>query len=336
MSDSPSSLRSYSQIFIETDALAHPNTKSILSRLGNPRFTEIDRYKEIFNRKNQNFTIQKSFPRIILAIKETPFIYPFEHFIQEYDRDGFYVSLAKNCLYDCEYCYLRQNDGGDIVLFVNIDDMLKAAKEMKDNTRISISYDSDILALEPIFGALHAWIEFARENPDKQIELRTKCTDISIFSKQDIPQNFQIAFTILPPSIHKKYEHKTPSVKKRVAAAKELLKQNISVMLCIDPIIEEAGGFREYYEFIEELKLEFEGLRPDFSLGVFRMGDTLMKNIRKKEFRSELLYRPYIKIDDEFSFDRDVIEKLFFDLTQNLKTSFKNSTVCKPKFKKGA
>jgi len=336
MSDSPSSLRSFSQIFIETDALDHPNTKSILSRLNNPYFTEISHYKDIFNRKNQNFALQKNSPRAILAIKEPPFIYPFDDFIQEYDRAGFYVSLAKNCLYDCEYCYLRQNDGGDIVLFVNSEDMLEAAKDLKSDTRVSISYDSDILALEPICGYISSWIEFAKNHPDKQIELRTKCADISTLLDYEIPRNFQVAFTILPTEIHKQYEHKTPSVKKRVASAKKLLEKGVSVMICIDPIIEIDGSFCRYVEFIDELKLEFKDMQPEFSLGVFRMGESLMKSIRKKGFKSELLYRPYIKIEDEMSYEREKIEELFSTLEQKIKESFQESSVYKPKFKKGA
>jgi len=336
MSDSPSSRRSYSQVFIEKRAANLPKTKEILSKLGDVAVGSLDSYKEIFNRKNQNFDLQKRYPRLILALKEPPFIYPFSDFIQEYDKKGYYITLAKNCLYDCSYCYLRQNDGGDIVLFVNIEEMLESAKTLPQNSRLSISYDSDILALDSIFDVVNDWVAFAKANPSITVELRTKCTDIEPLLSSRLPQNFQVAFTVLPKEVQKAHERKTPSQDKRLTALEKLLEQDVNIMICIDPLIETDGGFEHYFGLVEELAGRFYGKNLTFSLGVFRMNEGLLKNIRKKEVGSRLFYRPYVKVEDEMSYEREAIESALFTLENRIKSSFTNVEVYKPKFKRGA
>lgn len=336
MSDSPSSRRSYSQVFVEKKAANLPKTKEILSKLDGLNVTQIESYKEVFNRKNQNFELQKRRPRLILAIKEPPFIYPFSDFIQEYDKKGYYITLAKNCLYDCSYCYLRQNDGGDIVLFVNIDEMLEAAEKLPPNSRLSISYDSDILALDSIFDVVSSWIAFAKANPPIKIELRTKCVHIEPILKHFVPDNFQVAFTVLPKEVQKLYESRTPSLDKRIEAINTLLSKNIEVMLCVDPLIEIAGDFDSYFRLIEELSARIDRKNILFSLGVFRMNEGLFRNIRKKEPKSKLFFRSYIKIEDEVSYDRDVVDLTLGLLEGQIRDSFTNTKVYKPKFKRGA
>ena len=56
-------------IYIEKKIINHPRTKFILSKFKNARHIEINRYGEIFNKRNQNFRIQKINPDLILAYK---------------------------------------------------------------------------------------------------------------------------------------------------------------------------------------------------------------------------------------------------------------------------
>ena len=56
-------------IYVEKIIKEHPRTKFILSKLKKAKTIEIDRYGEIFNKRNQNFRIQKNNPNLILAFK---------------------------------------------------------------------------------------------------------------------------------------------------------------------------------------------------------------------------------------------------------------------------
>ena len=53
---------------------SHDRVQAILSRYPGRSPIYIDSYGEVFNKKNQNFRIQKSFPNLILAYKNTGYI----------------------------------------------------------------------------------------------------------------------------------------------------------------------------------------------------------------------------------------------------------------------
>tara|TARA_Y200000002_G_scaffold85129_1_gene67731 strand:- start:1119 stop:1304 length:186 start_codon:yes stop_codon:yes gene_type:complete len=57
-------------IYVENEIKDHFRTLSILSKFKNSRIIFIDKYSEIFNRKNQSFRVQKKDPAVILAKKK--------------------------------------------------------------------------------------------------------------------------------------------------------------------------------------------------------------------------------------------------------------------------
>ncbi|MFW5989989.1 MAG: radical SAM protein, partial [Campylobacterales bacterium] len=293
-------------------------------------------HKDVFNRKNQLFSAQKSNPSLILARKEPPFIYPFSDFIQDYARPSFYISILKNCIYDCKYCYLQQNDSANLLYFVNNDEFINEASKLPKNARISISYDTDLLALDSLLNSIGHWIEFAKTSPDKLIELRTKSTNIGMLLNQDIPPNFQIAYTLLPEQIQQTYEKNTPKLKSRLNAIQKLQSKGINIMICIDPIIAHKEYDKLYLPFVDKLREHIDAQNLSFSIGVFRLNLGTLKNITKKEIKSDLLYLPYEKIEDEATYSRDVTKSLLEGLEKKIKDNFANTEVYKPQFKKGA
>ena len=63
-------------LYIENEIKNHPQTLAILDRLPNPDIIEIERYGEVFNRRNQNFRLQKKSPALILAKKYDGWVLP--------------------------------------------------------------------------------------------------------------------------------------------------------------------------------------------------------------------------------------------------------------------
>lgn len=51
--------RSFSHIYIEKEAKQYEESKKIIERFPNFQIVEIDDYKEIFSKNNQNFSLQK-------------------------------------------------------------------------------------------------------------------------------------------------------------------------------------------------------------------------------------------------------------------------------------
>ncbi len=56
-------------IYIEEEILDHPRTIELIKRFANAKKITCGRYAEIFNRKSQNFRLQKKNPALILAKK---------------------------------------------------------------------------------------------------------------------------------------------------------------------------------------------------------------------------------------------------------------------------
>ena len=62
------------RIYIEEDVSEHPRTKAILEQFPNAAKITCSRYTEIFNKKSQNFRLQKKQPALILANKFKKFV----------------------------------------------------------------------------------------------------------------------------------------------------------------------------------------------------------------------------------------------------------------------
>ena len=63
-------------IYVEEAIKNHKRTKFILKKFKKSRIILIKKYGEIFNKKNQNFRIQKANPCLILAHKKDNFVLP--------------------------------------------------------------------------------------------------------------------------------------------------------------------------------------------------------------------------------------------------------------------
>ena len=92
-------------IFVEQEVLDHPVAQKIFKRLKYADIFEIERYQEMFNRRKQNFRIQKQNPALILAKKHDNFVLPAPSGFGIDAQKNYYFSHMYNCLYDCKYCF---------------------------------------------------------------------------------------------------------------------------------------------------------------------------------------------------------------------------------------
>ena len=302
--------RHFSHIYVEEEAKGYPITEELLNKLKGERrddlkILEVDSYTRLFNRRRQNFVREKNSLSLILAVKHGNLSYKGAPFCQDFgNEDFYYTSVLLNCLFDCEYCYLSgMYPSAYVVLFVNIEDYFNdIADKLKDGRKAyyCISYDTDLLAFEGLFGLSRRFFEFASrpENKGLKIELRTKSAavlDISGLSTENI-ENFVIAITLSPEKVIKSFEHRTPSLEARLLALKRFAAAGFPVRLIFDPVIK-LQGFEEIYEeffyrcetFLKENKIE----PLDCGLGTFRISDTYLSNLRKVRKASEITSYPY-------------------------------------------
>lgn len=313
----------FTYIYVEEQALEHDNTKHILGKFPDAHIIPIKHYKDIFNRRNQNPIMQKNAPSLILAVQNETFIYPGAPVCQSFGNEYFYYSsLIMNCIFDCEYCYLQgMYPSGHPVIFVNIEDCFdKLSGLLKEHPiYLCISFDTDLLAFENITGYVAKWIDYCRTQPDLTIEIRTKSANFKAISDLDIPDNVILAWTLTPDYVINHFEHKTPSLDKRVEAACKAIDKGLNVRLCFDPVLYFPDYQTEYTDFF---KYVFDKVNPsrikDVSFGEFRVSCDYLKKMRRLRPDSLVLQYPYDTGSGVAGYDKKLSEELIIFFKKQL------------------
>lgn len=150
----------------------------------------IRHYKDVFCRRRQDYEEQHHAQNLILAKKTGSLIYQGAPVCQNFGNTYFYyTSCMMNCIYDCEYCYLKgMYPSANIVIFVNIEDIFEELHRMLSEhpVYLCVSYDTDLLAFETMTGYVREWEHFVLEENKRstyplKIEIRTKSANVKLF-----------------------------------------------------------------------------------------------------------------------------------------------------------
>lgn len=305
----------FSHIYIEKAALGNPNTVKILNKFRNAQKIEIDNYREIFCRRNQNFNLQKKSTQLILAVKKDNFVYEGAPVCQNFGNSHFYyTSSVMNCIYNCEYCYLQgMYPSANIVIFVNIDDIFKRVEELLKlyDVYLCISYDTDLLAFEGITGFTAKWVQFAKEHKNLKIEIRTKSSNYNALSKFHPMDNVILAWTLSPEKVAENYEDKTSSLQERLKSVKQCIKDGWNTRLCFDPILYIDDYKTQYSNLINRVFSEIDQSEiQDASIGVFRISKEYFKKIKKQRRNSKIMAYPFVCNNGVYSYSNKHSDEL--------------------------
>lgn len=292
-------LSHFSHIYIEDAARSYPLTQELLARFKKAIPISIQNYKEVFNRPRQRWDHQSQSIKLILAVRQDAFLYSGSPFVPNFDHSRFfYTTPVLNCIYGCEYCYLQGLlSSPNIVVFVNSEDFVSAARQEFANEQpgyLCVSYDTDLLALEDLFGFCATWVDFARTTPSLHLEIRTKSANIQALRDVAPSPNVILAWTLSPDSVARRFEHRTPSLKARLEAVVEAQRQGWTVRLCFDPILRVHDWSRSYEELVEETFAVVDPSKVlDVSLGVFRINSGYLREMQDRRPNSKLVMYPY-------------------------------------------
>lgn len=325
--------KSFSHIYVEEGIWDHFRTKEILSRFPKAITIPIRHYKDSFNRNAQNFRIQKQSPKLILAEKKDQFLYPGSDFSPNFSHPHFYYNtLALNCIYDCEYCYLQgMFPSANLVLFVNWEDFFKETKQFIDkhgSLYLALSYDTDLLALESFFPATEKWIQFAEAEPKLTLEIRTKSTNFSSISHLTPNPNVILAWTISPEVVIESIEHGTPSLSARIKTMQKAIQAGWKIRICIDPVLRIPDWKLHYQTLADTLgkELKLQGV-SDLSVGGFRMNIDFLKQIIDIRKDSSILFHPFEKKDKIVSYSKEETEEILDVMISSLSQYFPSSKI---------
>ena len=285
----------FSHIYVEEKARRFPLTVEILNHCKDAAVIPIEHYKDIFDRPRQDTRAQKRSPALILAVREGARIFKGAPVCQSFGQRNFYYSSSvMNCLFDCEYCYLRgMYPSSNIVVFVNFEDYEKDVVSFLEEGPLYVcaSYDTDLIALDGLTGLAGKWIDLAKRSSNLLVELRTKAAPPVL---ENVP-NVIYAFTVSPDEIVSRYEKNTPSADDRLKAAARAVSAGCNVRLCFDPMIMTENWRELYGDFADHAAelVDFSKL-TDVSVGCFRISKEYLSSMRKKCLDSEIAWYPYV------------------------------------------
>lgn len=315
----PSHCDFFSHLYIEESVREEALTCKIMRKFANAKIIFITHYKDVFNRPNQDFGVQSKSKNLILARREAPFLYEGSFYSDGFEYENFfYTPSILGCLYDCQYCYLSgMYNSANTVFFVNTQDFFDAVLPYLDKpTLVAISYDTDTLAIESLTSHTKEWIEFARQHPNLHLEVRTKSANFKALQHLHVSPHVVLAWTLSPQEIIDLYEHKTPSLQKRLASIKEAIDAGWKVRVCVDPIIYNEEFKTLYPPLIDEI---FATIEADtlfqLTLGSFRMSSVHLKKIKKLR-RSDLAYYPYEVKDNIVSYGQTIEQNILHVMLQ--------------------
>ena len=304
----------YSNIYVESDVQQHPIVAEISKRFPKAAFAEINRYTELFNRKNQDFRLQKQQPSLILARKHDGCVLPAPFGYGVGGDHNFYFSTMLNCLYDCRYCFLQgMYSSANHVVFVNYEDFAKAIRHASSNYAkdeqiwFFSGYDCDSLALEPVVGMADYFMDSDLFTQNVWLELRTKSTQIRSMLMREPINNVVTAFSFTPSEISRQIEKKVPSVEKRLAAMLKLQERGWSVGLRFDPLIYSIDYQKQYGELFQML---FAVLNPELvhsvSIGVFRLPKAFYKSLEQLYPDDRFVAQPFVSRGRQVSYPVEI------------------------------
>ena len=273
-------------VFVESEIMGHPIAKRVLSCLPKADLFGINRYQELFNKRQQNFRLQKEKPALILAKKHDNFVLPAPSGFGLDSQKNFYFSHMYNCIYDCRYCFLQgMYSSANYLLFVNFEDFFTSISEtIHNNADSSLTffsgYDCDSLAFEKITNFAHHTLSFFKKHPEVEVELRTKSVNIETLLGLKPLSNCVVAFSLSPAKVADALDKKAPRINKRIRALQKLAKSGWLVGLRLDPLIYCDNWKGLYSELIEEIMTDLEIMNlHSVSFGPLRYPKKMYKTI---------------------------------------------------------
>ncbi len=189
------------------------------------------------------------------------------------------IPLLSGCPGMCEYCYLHTQFGKRpyIKVYANIEEILEKADEyLEENSREIVTFEgaatSDPIPVEPYTELIKNTIEFIGNKKNAAFRFVTKFTDVDSLLNIEHNGKTTIRFSLNTEYVIKEFEHKTPSLNKRLEAAKKIAEAGYKLGFIIAPVIIYENCKEDYVKLLKDIKnnivtedLEFEVITHRFT-----------------------------------------------------------------------
>ena len=238
------------------------------------------------------------------------------------------LDVVNNCGFDCTYCSIQSFFDNNRVYFQkNLKEKLKTLQLDPDKKyHIGTGQSSDSLMWGNREGILDMLRDFARENPNVLLELKTKSKNISWFLENDIPRNIIITWSLNTETIISNEEHLTANLTERLESARQIADRGILTGFHFHPIVHYKGWKHEYTEITKSIQKMF---KPEevalISLGTLTFIKPVIKKIRDRDLKSKILQMPLEEAGGKVSYPLETKLDLFKTVYDSFKEEWKES-----------
>lgn len=176
------------------------------------------------------------------------------------------LPLNTSCPGMCEYCYLATTLGKKpyVRVYVNIEEILERASRYIKNAAPEITVfegaaTSDPIPTEYLTGLLKTTIEFFGGQLYGRFRFVTKFTEIDSLLTADHNKHTRFRFSVNADEMIKQYEHNTPSMEERIAAAGKIAGVGFPLGFIVAPIFLFPGWKDEYKKLFAALDRQLPG-----------------------------------------------------------------------------
>lgn len=231
---------------------------------------------------------------LVLIDRSSPFIEQFKH--PKGKCYPFYKLTAyNNCNYWCEYCYLYLTFymRPQSTHFVNYDKLFEEMERF-DKRSINPKFKvlnlgelADPIAVDEVTGFSKTLIDYNGKLNDTRLMLLTKADYVQNLLDANHRGKVIVSWSVNSDYIAELFEHRVPSVNKRIAAAKQVQDAGYEVRFRIDPVFKYRGSESGYQELVDKI---FDNLTPSMiTLGEYRPSRNLIAHISKRFPNSKLI-----------------------------------------------
>jgi spore photoproduct lyase len=216
------------------------------------------------------------------------------------------VNLAKNCIYDCSYCFLQDFLGNNPmqVAYVNVEDLLVELEEVftqypDRNFRVGTGELTDSLALDAIVPYTAYLLPFFNQQSNAVLELKTKSDQIANLLDHSDPTNIIVSWSLNPQTVIDQEEKGAPSLVQRLESAKACLDKGYRIGFHFDPIILIPGWEDAYQQLVNILCDSLPIAKVEWvSLGSFRYRPSLKSIIKNRHPQTHLFTSEHLPSKD--------------------------------------
>ena len=237
------------------------------------------------------------------------------------------LDAVQKCGFDCSYCSIQSFYHGNEVVF----DAGFAGKLAKLELDPDIIYhigtgqSSDSLMWGNHQGVLEALCQFANDNPNVILELKTKSKNIGWLLKNPIPRNIICTWSLNPQMIIDHEEHLSASLEDRLRSAEAIASKGGVVGFHFHPVVHFSGWETAYRDIAKSLLTRFNSEQiAMISLGTLTFTRAVMKTIRNRPLYSKILQMPLEECAGKFSYPVEIkvpMFKLIYDALEDWQKS---------------